>query len=56
MRKVSEEKNEQAAALEKIFEHSNEDSEFCMDFEEMLKFENKPFKEDENFDVLDLKG
>lgn len=56
VRKVSEEKNEQAAALEKIFEHSNEDSEFCMDFEEMLKFENKPFKEDENFDVLDLKG
>lgn len=56
MRKVSEEKNEQASTLEEIFEHSNEDSEFCMDFEEMLKFENKPFKEDENFDVLDLKG
>lgn len=52
VRKVSEDK--QTAELEEIYEHSNEDSEFCMDFEEMLKFENKPFKGDENFDVLDL--
>ena len=46
VRKISDDKNDQKEALEEIFENSNEESEFCIDFEEMLKFENKPFIED----------
>jgi len=46
VRKISDDKNDQKEALEEIFENSNEESEFCFDFEEMLKFENKPFIED----------